>query len=509
MSAPDSSSSAAARSTSLSRAPAEPTSETDVLDTPAAGGLILRGGTLRFGSYVAVVGLSVLSTALLTRHLGLVAFSQYTTVMSLVSVVSVVTDSGMSSLGTREYAVRVGADRDALLRDLLGLRVTLTMVGVLLATVFAISAGYDSALLIGTVLASLATVALVAQHTLSIPLSALLRLGAVSLLELIRQTLTVALIVILIVLGAGVMPLLAVTLVGNLVLIPVTRLFVGDQISLRMGFRPRAWMSLLRLTVYFTLATAVGTIYVYTAQILTSLVASPHQSGLFAVSFRVFVVAAAVPGLLAGSALPMLARAARDDHERLSYAVRRIFELSLIAGVATALAMLGGAQFVISVVGGAEWADAAGVLQIQGLAMIASFLTAGWGFALISTKSYRGLLVANAAALATSCTLTLLLAGPDGARGAAIATLCGESVLCLCSCVALAKGNRRFRPPLAIIAKVALAAAPATALALYTGVPSILRALLAIAAYGVVIAATRALPREVLDLIPRRRRLAP
>lgn len=509
MSAPDSSSSAAATSGSMPQAPVEQTSESDVLDTPAAGGLILRGGTLRFGSYVAMVGLSVLSTALLTRHLGLVAFSQYTTVMSLVSVVSVVTDSGMSSLGTREYAVRVGADRDALLRDLLGLRVTLTMVGVLLATVFAISAGYDSALLIGTVLASLATVALVAQHTLSIPLSALLRLGAVSLLELIRQTLTVALIVILIVLGAGVLPLLAVTLVVNFVLIPVTRLFVENQVSLRMSFRPRAWMSLLRLTVYFTLATAVGTIYVYTAQILTSLVASPHQSGLFAVSFRIFVVAAGVPGLLVGGALPMLARAARDDHERLAYAVRRIIELSLIAGVVASLAMLGGAQFVISVVGGPKWAAAAGVLQIQGLAMIASFLAAGWGFALISTRRYRSLLVANGAALATSCTLTLLLASSDGAHGAALATLCGESVLSLCSCIALARGHRQFRPPLAIVAKVALAAAPATALALYTGVPSILRALLAIAAYGVVIAATRALPREVLDLIPRRRRLAP
>ena len=47
--------------------------------------------------------------------------------------------------------MRAGADRDALMRDLLGLRVALTLVGVVLAGAFALAAGYDAALLPGTV----------------------------------------------------------------------------------------------------------------------------------------------------------------------------------------------------------------------------------------------------------------------------------------------------------------------------------------------------------------------
>lgn len=193
--------------------------ELDVLDSSEAGGRIVRGGALRVGTYVLMMALSVLSAALLTRHLGVVSFGHYTTVISLVAVVSTVTDAGMSVIGIREFSVREGADRDELMRDLLGLRMTLTAVGVLLVAAFALAAGYGTALLIGAVLASVGTIALVAQHTHTIPIAAELRLGTLSALELARQVLTVGAIVVLVTIGAGVLPLLAVVLVVNLLLI--------------------------------------------------------------------------------------------------------------------------------------------------------------------------------------------------------------------------------------------------------------------------------------------------
>lgn len=474
----------------------------DVLDSSQAGGRVLRGGVLRLGSYVAVVALSVISAALLTRHLGVVRFGQYTTVISLVGVVAAITDAGMSTIGTREFAVREGAEREALMSDLLGLRMMLTSIGLLLVLAFALAAGYDTALLLGAVLASLGTIALVVQHTHTIPISAALRLGTLAALELGRQILTVAAIVALVVLGAGVLPLLAVALAVNLVLIPPTAILARREISLRMGLRPHHWLTLLKLTVSFSLATAVGTIYVYTAQILTSLVSSAHQSGLFAASFRVFIVAGAVPGLLVGGALPLLARAARDDRGRLAYALQRIFEVSLILGVMAAVATLAGAEFVIEVIAGHAYAASAGVLQIQGLALIASFLLAGWSYALLSLKRYRGLLLANLVALVVSCSLTLVLASSDGATGAAFATLCGESVLALGSLAALVYGHPELRPRLGILLKVVLATIPAAILALLPDVPSLVRTILALAVYGLLIVLVKAVPAEVVELLP-------
>jgi O-antigen/teichoic acid export membrane protein len=480
-----------------------------VLDSTEAGGRIIRGGALRVGTYVLMMALSVLSAALLTRHLGVVRFGQYTTVISLVAVVATVTDAGMSVIGVREFSVRDGARREELMRDLLGLRMTLTAVGVLLVGGFALAAGYGTALLVGAVLASLGTIALVAQHTHTIPISAELRLGTLSALELARQVLTVAAIVILVVLGAGVLALLAVVLAVNLVLIPPTAVLARHKISLRLAVRPRQWLTLLRLTVSFSLASAVGTLYMFTTQIITSLVAGSHQSGLFAASFRIFIVITVVPGTLAGGALPLLARAARDDRVRLAYALQRIFDASLILGVGAAVGMLGGAQFMIHVVAGPKYAAASEVLQIQGIALIATFVLAGWGYALLAMERYKEVLLANLVAFLVSCAATLSLASSHGAVGAAVATVCGETVLAVGSLVVLVRGHRELRPRLGIVLKVALAALPAVVLALLPGVPSLVRALLALLAYGLVIVLTRAVPEEAIELLPARMPRAP
>ena len=478
--------------------------ESDVLDTPAAGGLLIRGGAFRLVGYLAGIGLSVLSSAVLTRYLGVSRFGQYTTVISVVSVITVVTDAGMSNIGTREYAVLRGEERDRMMRDLLGLRIFLSLMGVVLAVVFALAAGYDDALVIGAAAASFGLVALVYQHTLSIPLTAELRLGTLSGLELARQVLSVGAIVALVVLGAGVIALLAVPLVVNAALTPPTARLVRGRISSRLSLHPRAWQPLLRATVVFALATAVGTIYVYTTQILTSFVTTRHESGLFAVSFRVFIVSAGVPALLVGAALPLLSRAARDDTERLAYALQRIFEVALVGGVGAALVLSAGSGFVVSVIAGPKFAASASVLSIQACALVASSLVAGWSFALLALRLHRGLLASNAAALCVSVVLTLILASADGAQGAAIATVCNETTLALAALIALTWRRPRYRPKLGVALKVSVAAGAAVLAAVVPSMPSIFRALVAAVVYLSVILVTRALPAELKELLPSR-----
>ena len=58
-----------------------------ILDTPHAGGKIIRGSALRAGGYAAGLALSILAAALMTRHLGVTRWGGYVTVLSLVSIV--------------------------------------------------------------------------------------------------------------------------------------------------------------------------------------------------------------------------------------------------------------------------------------------------------------------------------------------------------------------------------------------------------------------------------------
>jgi O-antigen/teichoic acid export membrane protein len=275
---------------------------------------------------------------------------------------------------------------------------------------------------------------------------------------------------------------------------------------LRPEIAPAAWRRLLRLTAAFAAASSLGALYVYAAQITMSLVASDDEVGFFAASFRIFVVVGAVPGLLVASAFPLLARAARDERERLAYAVRRLFEVSLLAGVIAGLALGIGAPVAIDVAAGAEFAPAVPALRVQSVGLLATFVLAVWGFALISLGAYRALLVANAAAFATSVALTLPLAGPYGATGVAVASVAGELVLGAGYVAGLSRAGRDLRPQGRVPARAGVALVPALGVALVPGLPVLVATVLAVALFAGLAFALRTVPPELAELLPARLR---
>lgn len=427
-----------------------PQPQTDVLDTAEAGGLVIKGALLRVLGYAAGTVFAVGSAVVLTRHLGVTRFGQYTTIISVVTVAGALTDLGMTSLATREYAIRDGIDREHLMRDVLGLRILITAVAIVLATCFAVAAGYDATRIVGTAVAGIGLGLVSVQSTVAVPLFTMLRLGQTTALELLRQAIWVALLVILALLGAGILPLLAATVPAGLVMLAATVLLARRHMPIRPALRPLTWATLLRDTLTFSLATGVGAMYVFTTQILTSLTTNGVQNGLFAASFRVFVVAASIAGLVVSAAFPVLARAARDDRERLRYAVQGMFEVVVILGVFAALGAVAGATPTIEVIAGPHFAHAAAPLRIEGAALLASFILPALGIALISLHRHRALAIANLVALSITAALTLILAKSHGATGAAVATVCGEWILCASYLLALTRGAESLRLDLTV-----------------------------------------------------------
>jgi O-antigen/teichoic acid export membrane protein len=476
---------------------------TDVLDTAAAGTMVLRGGALRFGGFALSLALSLGGVALVTRQLGVEDYGRYQTVLSLITIVGAVTDAGMATLGVREYAQRTGQDRDALMRTLLGLRLGLTAAGVVVAGAVAAAAGYGSELVLGAVLAGLGLAAIVVQTTLAIPLGVGLRNGALAGIDVLRQSLTLAGFVLVAVLGGGVAAYLAVPLPVGLVLLAIGAALVRREISLLPKFDLRAWGVLLTAAMAFAAATAVGTIYTYTAQVLTSFVASEHEAGLFAAAFRTFIVLGSVAGLLVTVAFPVLARAARDDDARLAYALQRVFETSAIIGIGAAVATVVGAPGVIRIMAGPDYADAVGSLRTVAVTLLASFVVSPMGFGLLSLHRHRGLLIANAAAFLTSLVAVGVLASAHGAEGAALGTVLAEATLAIGYVLALTHGRPDLRPEVGRPAR-ALVAGGVALLMLLAPIPSIPAAVLALGVYVAALLVVRAVPDELLALVRRR-----
>ncbi|CAN5522963.1 hypothetical protein BH20ACT19_BH20ACT19_06920 [soil metagenome] len=482
--------------------------QVDVLDTQAAGAMVVRGGAARALGFVAGTALALIGVVLLTRHLGVALFGRYQTVISIVTVVGVVTDLGMANLGVREYVQRSGADRDRLMRVLLGMRISLTVLGVGLWAGFAVAAGYPTEMVAGVALMGLGLVVLVVQTTLQIPLSAELRLGTVATIDVGRKGLQAGLIAALVAAGATLLPFLAVTIPVHAVLVAWTAVLVRGAVSLRPSFVLSEWIELARPALAFALAVAVGVIYLYTAQILTSLVSTERETGLFSAAFRVFVIVAGVPALLVSGALPLLSRAAVDDRARLANIVRGLFAAMLLLGGGAAVAFVAGAGPIISIVAGPGFEPAADVLRIQGAALLLTFVIATWGFTLLAERRHRAMVYANLAALATSLTTVGLLAASAGAIGAALGTLLGELVLAAGYLIALTRVNHDLAPGLGQALRVGVALAFAAA-CLLLPLPAVAVTAIALLAYVVAAYAAGAVPEDLIAQLPEtlRRRL--
>lgn len=476
---------------------ADPAAPPDLLATEQAGPAAIRGGTLRVGGYAVGVALSVLSAALLFRHLGVVDAGRYVTILSLVALVGGLTDAGLTAIGVREFATRSPEGRAAALRALLGMRIVLTLAGVVVAIAFAAVAGYEATLVAGTALAGLGLLFQSLQSAASVPLQADLRLGWVTVADLVRQFVTVASIVALVIAGAALLPFLAISIPAGLASLVLTVLAVRHRDALVPSFKLGAWSGLIREALPYAVTSALGALYFRLAIIVMSLVATEVETGYFGASFRIIDVLIVVPQLLVGAAFPIFARAARDDRIRLRYALQRSVEGALIFGAGTAVALVAGADLAIEVVAGPDFSPAADVLRIQAGALLLAFVNAVLGYALLSLGRYRALLVMATAALIAVAVLTPPLGDAHGAIGGAIATVIGEAVVAVGGLFALTYHHPELRIAWSRPARIALAAVAALAVALLD-LPDALGVLVATAVFALALFALRAVPDELV-----------
>lgn len=476
----------------------------DVLTTGPAGSAAIRGGFVRIAGYAVGVALSLVSTALLLRHLGVRSTGSYVTVLSLTGLAAGLTEGGLTVLGVRELA-RGGDERAGLLGPLIGLRLVLTSLGMVGAAAFAVVAGYGGVVVAGTAVAAVARLVENFQLAATIPLQAALRFGWVTLADLARQVVSVACVVALVLAGVGLVPLLAAAIPAAIASAAVTVWALRDRRIVIPSLRVRPWAGTLRAALPWAIATALGAAYLRAAVLVVSLVSTRTQTGYFGASFRVIEVLAVVPQLLVGTAFPIFARAATSDRDRLRYVLERSTEVALMVGLLIAVDLVVGARLVIDVVGGSAFAPAAEVLRIQAGTLVLIFVNAVLAYTMLSLGMYRSLLSVTAVAFAMVLVMSGVLAPGHGAVGGAIATVAGEAAMFALMTWFLLTAHRDLRPSLRRAGRIALSAAAAVAVALLD-LPSVLAVAAATAVYAGGLVVLRAIPGELFEELRRIRR---
>jgi O-antigen/teichoic acid export membrane protein len=443
------------------------------------------------------------ASVLLLRHLGVAEFGRYLTVVSLVAIVAGVADAGLTAVGTRDLSRLPEDARSDELRNLIGLRLVLTPLGVLAAILFALVAGYDDVLVYGTVLAGIGLVLITLQSTIALPLSVDLKIGRLTVLELLKQLVLVVGIAVLVLAGATLLPFFGLQIVVGAVVLAVTPFFLRGVLVVRPRFDRERWGALIREALPLAVALALYVVYFRVLVIMMSLMASEVETGLFATSFRIFEVVFGLPTILMFVALPVLSAAAHDS-ERMRYVLQRMTEVGLIGALYFVFLFVALAEPIVRVLGGAEYADAAPVLRIQALALLGVFFGQAWQTGLISVGRQSAVAVANGVAL-----LVLLVLGPAlievaGAEGAAAAAAVAETVLAGLLFLSLRRPKVGLEPHFGFVWRL-LPAAAVLGAALLLPVPLPAVVVLASLAFLAAIRLTGALPPELLAAVPGRR----
>ncbi len=168
------------------------------------------------------------------------------------AIVAALSDLGLTAVGVREISTRPPAERWGLAADLLGLRLTLTVIGG--TAMIAIAwAAYSSTLAAGVALALVGLLLQVTQDNLAIVLTVDLRLGWVSALELLRQLLTTVVTVVLVVLGARLVPFLGMSVPVGLAALAATVVLVRGTRTLLPAFSLARWRLFVGPMIPFSL----------------------------------------------------------------------------------------------------------------------------------------------------------------------------------------------------------------------------------------------------------------
>ncbi|MFL5915904.1 MAG: polysaccharide biosynthesis C-terminal domain-containing protein [Gaiellaceae bacterium] len=478
----------------------------DALGAPDVGLKVIRGAGVRAGGYGLGMLLTAVASVLLLRHLGVVNFGRYATVTSLVAITGGLTEAGLTAVAGRDLTLRPrGEKRQRLLENLLGLRLVLTAVGVAAAIAFAAAASYGRVLVLGTALAGIGAILSAYQMTAALPLSIDLRIGRLTISELVKQAAMLVAFAIFVAVGAGLLPFFGAAIAVALVGIAVTPSLVGSEFTWRPTFDRAEWRTLIRETLPLSASVVFGVFYFRVLIVIMSLLASAVATGLYATSFRVVDILYGAVGLIATTALPVLTVAAADQG-RLRYIFQRMTEGAVLGACLLVLLVAVLAKPVLGLLGGAQYRAAAPVLRIQLIAVIPVFVTYVWQLTLVSIRRQSLMVVSNGLALVVGLASAFALIPPYGAKGAAIAAVAAEGACTLCLVVVLRGEPDAPLPNFRFLWKPAIASAVGVGIGFSPWLPVAAAAAAAAVAYLGVLVLTKAVPNEVRDAVLSYRR---
>ena len=351
-----------------------------------------------FGKLI-VLAVSLITVALLARHLGVSAYGTYTIAMAYSQLYAIMGDLGIGIYLLKRLSASESAD--SAVQKLLGSaaesRVVTAIGGSLLAIGITYFLPYGSG---QRHLIAVAIIAVVLQMVNSLFITvfqARLEMRYAALGDIAARVITLSLVILALYEHQGVAAVIAAQIVGNLANLGITYWFAQRFIRPTYSFDPRQWQLIIRSSLLIGISSILSYIYFKTDTFLLSILpilghTNAVEVGLYGAAYKFVDVLIIVPGVFLGTIFPLFSNAlASQEHDKARLLIDRSFQVMLTAGFISCTGLYIFADFLIGFVAGGNFAAAAAPLRILAFAIPLNFVGATFSYALLALERQRSL----------------------------------------------------------------------------------------------------------------------
>lgn len=376
----------------------------------------------------STVALSLLSIRLMTEYLGQEGFGKYATILAFFAFFTAIADLGLGSVTAREIS-REGADEGKILGNVITIRLTFSLLLILLAPIVVFFFHYSWDIEVGIFIAALASVFSGLSFILNGVFQKNLAMDKVAMIEFLGKVFQVGLIFLIIKQDLGFLPI-ACTLIASLSFNALTALYLSRHYtSFRLHFDFSFWKSFLRHSWPMGVTAIITFAYFKLDTILLSVLQSNAHVGIYNVAYKIMENLIFFPAMLAGLILPLLSRFIFTQRARFEEIANKTFKVFFIIVIPVIVGTWFLAPDIIRIVSGEGFLESISVLRVLIFALAFIFFGNYFNMLLIVGNAQKKLMQTLIFAAIFNIALNIFLIPRFSYMGAASTSLATEMLV--------------------------------------------------------------------------------
>ncbi|MFH1449880.1 MAG: flippase [bacterium] len=460
---------------------------------------VVRNTVIQSIGRALMMGMSLISMALITRYLGPLEYGLYSFVLVFIAFFHTVTDLGLKAIATRE----ISQDRDSsgnLLSQTITLRLLLSFFSIFLACLIINCMNYPLTTKFLVYVSSIILIIEALKSTLDIIFEVSLRMEYVAVSNLLISLSFLILACLFVYKRGTLLDLIVVSLVSNLIGLLTAYFFSKKFVKIKFSIDYRLWKKMIKEAIPLGIAFLMISLYWRIDVVMLSLMKGDQAVGFYNVSYKFIEMGTLLSGMIMVSVFPVLSERFKLDPAQLKIIYQRSLKYLLMMGIFLALFFVILADKIILYVSGEEFKSSILSMQILGLIYPVYYIGALIGYMLIAIGKQWINTIFNTLAVLFNIVLNLILIPGYSFYGSSLATVITEVVQVTAALIVLS--SFKYTPSFKSITRSLFAGALSLlVLILPAEVNSIIKVILALIIFLSTLFLMKELSKEDLSLL--------